>query len=181
MVMATQGVDAVKVEVLARQLGVSKGSFYWHFKNRAELLEEILQRWEQETTWAIKESQKEPTASDRLSRLFALIEEICERLDPEPAIFLWAKQEQWVAERVQMIEAKRVNYLTELLQDYGFAKSEALKRAEVAYLSLMGYAEWRERDSQLGGSLHQFTHFLLLLLLTPISLSEKQKNLVHLD
>ena len=44
-----RGADGVRVEVLARELGVTKGSFYWHFRDRADLLEALLVEWEEET------------------------------------------------------------------------------------------------------------------------------------
>ncbi|HVU82101.1 MAG TPA: helix-turn-helix domain-containing protein, partial [Rhodanobacteraceae bacterium] len=44
--IAQEGVDALAVEALARRLGVTKGSFYWHFKNREALLQAALNRWE---------------------------------------------------------------------------------------------------------------------------------------
>src|SRR5215469_13533470 len=52
VILASKGVDAVRVESLAKQLNISKGSFYWHFKDRGDLLEAILERWEiQQSDW----------------------------------------------------------------------------------------------------------------------------------
>ncbi|BAU64098.1 transcriptional regulator [Stanieria sp. NIES-3757] len=175
--MAAKGVEAVKVEVLARQLEVSKGSFYWHFKNRDELLEAILQRWEEQTEWLIEQSQLAATPKERLFKLFALAEEICQQPDPEPAIFLWAKKVPAVQKRVHALENKRVNYLAELLTDYGFETTEARQRAEVAYLALMGFADRQERDSNFEGNLGEFSQFLLFLLLSPLADVQLQTKL----
>src|ERR1041385_3058034 len=49
LALLTGGPDAVRVEPLARELGVTKGSFYWHFGDRADLLEALLVEWEEET------------------------------------------------------------------------------------------------------------------------------------
>lgn len=166
--LAAKGVQAVKVEVLARKLKVSKGSFYWHFKNRQELLEAILQRWEDET---MKVIQRSPTLADtpkeRLFKLFALIEELCEKPDPETAIFQWANQDEAVQQRVHALETKRVKYLSQLFQDCGFDETEARHRAEVAYFALMGFADRRERDSKFELKMGEFNNFLLSLLLSP--------------
>ena len=166
--MANRGVAAVKVEVLARELQVSKGSFYWHFKNRNELLEGILQRWENETLWLIKESQKESTPKQQLIKMFVLAEELCNQPDPETAIFIWANQEPAVQKRVRIVETKRVEYLNQLLQDYGFDETEARHKAEIAYFAFMGFWERTERDREFDLSMKEFGAFLIDLLLSPV-------------
>ena len=168
ILMANQGVAAVKVEVLARQLKVSKGSFYWHFKNRQELLEDILQRWENETLWLIEESQKESTPEKQLVRMFVLAEELCNQPDPETAIFIWANQNPEVQKRVRIIETKRVEYLKQLLQNYGFGEAEARHKAEIGYFAFMGFWERKERDKEFDLSMKEFGNFLINLLLSPI-------------
>lgn len=168
VIMANQGITAVKVEVLARQLEVSKGSFYWHFKNRKELLEGILQRWENETQWLIEESKKAATPKEQLFKLFALAEEMCNQPDPESAIFLWANQEAAVQERVHIVETMRVNYLDQLLQEYGFNKLEARHKAEMGYFAFMGFWERKERDQKFDLSMKDFSDFLLSVLLSPV-------------
>ncbi|MBE9043957.1 TetR/AcrR family transcriptional regulator [Pleurocapsales cyanobacterium LEGE 10410] len=174
LIMAAQGVAAVKVEVLARQLKVSKGSFYWHFKNRQQLLEAILQRWENETMWLIEESQKAATPKERLIKLLSLAEEMCGLPDPEPAIFIWANQEPEIQERVRTVESKRVGYLTRLLQEYGFEETEARHKAEVGYFALMGFFDRFERDKKFDLNIKEFNYFLLNLLLSPVI--EKVEN-----
>jgi AcrR family transcriptional regulator len=174
VLMANEGVAAVKVEVLARQLEVSRGSFYWHFKNRQELLAEILKRWERDTLWLIEESQKETTPEARLIRLFALGEELCNLPDPEAAIFIWANQEPTVQERVRIVETKRVDYLNQLLQEYGFDEIEARHKAEIGYFAFMGFWERNERDKKFDLSMKDFGKFLIDLLLSPIQ--ERKSN-----
>ena len=174
VLMANKGVAAVKVEVLARQLEVSKGSFYWHFKNRQELLEGILQRWENETLWLIEESQQAATPKERLIKLFALAEGMSNRPDPETAIFIWANQEPAVQERVRIIETKRVNYLDRLLQDYGFNEAEARHKAEIGYFAFMGFWERKERDKKFDLCAKEFDDFLIDLLLSPVKKRNKE-------
>lgn len=172
--MAHKGVAAVKVEVLARQLQVSKGSFYWHFKNRKELLEEILQRWENETLWLIKESQKESTPKQQLIKLFILADELCNQTDPEAAIFIWANQEPLVQERVRTVETTRVKFLNQILQDYGFNEAEARHKAEIGYFAFMGFWERKERDKEFDLSMKEFGDFLINLLLSPVKEKDKE-------
>ena len=174
VLMANQGVAAVKVEVLARQLEVSKGSFYWHFKNRKELLEGILRRWENETLWLIEESQQETTPEKQLIKMFAMAEELCNLPDPETAIFIWANNDPEVQQRVRIIETKRVEYLNQLLQNYGFNQTEARHKAETGYFAFMGFWERKERDKKFDLSMKEFGAFLIDLLLSPVT--EKSKE-----
>ncbi len=174
ILMANKGVAAVKVEVLARQLEVSKGSFYWHFKNRKELLKEILQRWENETLWLIEESQQESTPEKQLVKMFALAEELCHQPDPETAIFIWANQEPAVQERVRIVETKRVEYLNQLLQDCGFSELEARHKAEIGYFAFMGFWERKERDKKFDLSMKEFGKFLIDLLLSPVNSRDEE-------
>jgi AcrR family transcriptional regulator len=167
MALSTQSVDAINVEEIARCLGVSKGSFYWHFKNRAELLEALLQHWEQDTLRLIQESCQASTTQKRLLGLFNAIAQTNNQFSADTAIFLWAKKNPLVAQRVREIEKKRVFYLKELLEEYCLDEAEAARRAEVAYLAFLGYANRRDRDSQFSLSFKEFNSFLLSVLLAP--------------
>ena len=168
LLMTSKGVEGVKVEVLARQLEVSKGSFYWHFKNRQELLEAILQRWEEQTMFLIHESKKSTNPKDRLVNLFTLISQICQEPDPEPAIFLWANKDPRVQQRVHALENRRVDYLSKLFEDYGFDAIASKQRAEVAYMAMMGFADRRGRDNKFNLEMEEFKNFLLQLLISPV-------------
>ncbi len=170
LLMTSKGVEGVKVEALARQLDVSKGSFYWHFKNRNELLEAILQRWEEQTMFLIQESQKTTDSKERLVNLFSLIAQVCQEPDPEPAIFLWANKNPQVQQRVHDLENKRVDYLSKLFEDYGFEAKAARNRAEVAYLAMMGFADRRGRDGEFDLEMEEFNNFLLSLLISPVNI-----------
>ena len=73
-VIAEQGVAAVAVEPLARRLGVTKGSFYWHFPSRDALLQAALERWEEvEQQQVFGSLEEEPDPRERLRRLFQLV------------------------------------------------------------------------------------------------------------
>jgi Transcriptional regulator len=73
-VIAEQGVSAVAVEPLARRLGVTKGSFYWHFPSRDALLQAALERWEEVEQEQVFGSLEEvPDPRERLRKLFQLV------------------------------------------------------------------------------------------------------------
>lgn len=148
--MAEKDVAAVKVEPLAKALGVSKGSFYWHFANRDALLAGMLDFWEQETQWLIDESLKTDAPLDQLLRLFTLIGEMMESSGGhsiDSAIFRWAGQNQDVAERVHRVEAQRINFVQVVLEGAGLPLEVAIQRAELLYLAFLGYTERAGRVS----------------------------------
>jgi AcrR family transcriptional regulator len=117
LVLAAGGPEAVRIEPLARALGVSKGGFYWHFDDRQSLLEEMLDAWER--TWVDEVIQaveaEGEDARSRLRRLFALAAASGgELMKIELAIRNWARREEAVAERLRQVDNRRMNYMRSL-------------------------------------------------------------------
>jgi AcrR family transcriptional regulator len=111
------GPEAVRIEPLAQALGVSKGGFYWHFKDRQSLLEEMLDAWEHawvdEVIEAVEAEVRD--ARSKLRRLFALAAASGgELLKIELAIRNWARGEEAVAERLRHVDNRRMNYMRSL-------------------------------------------------------------------
>lgn len=139
--IAEQGVAAVAVEPLARRLGVTKGSFYWHFPSRDALLVAALERWEkveQETVFGKLEAIADP--GQRLRALFALVahefkshviySELLKALD-HPAV-------QPVIGRVSQ---RRMDYLTASFRQAGLGRTDAQHRARLAYAAYVGFLQ----------------------------------------
>ena len=115
--LAAGGPDAVRIESLARALGVSKGGFYWHFNDRRALLEEMLDAWEH--TWVDEVIEavedEDGDARSRLRRLFALAAASGgELLKIELAIRDWARREEAVAKRLRQVDNRRMDYMRSL-------------------------------------------------------------------
>lgn len=115
--LGSGGPETVRIEPLARALGVSKGGFYWHFSDRQALLEEMLDAWER--TWvdevieAVEADDED--ARSRLRRLFALAAASGgELLRIELAIRDWARREETVAERLLQVDNRRMGYMRSL-------------------------------------------------------------------
>jgi len=111
------GPEAVRIELLAQELGVSKGGFYWHFKDRQALLEEMLDAWER--TWVDEVIERvEGEGGDaraRLRRLFALGSSFAgEPMKIELTIRDWARRERAVAKRLKRVDNRRMNYMRSL-------------------------------------------------------------------
>jgi AcrR family transcriptional regulator len=112
--LSAGGPDAIRIEALATSLGVSKGGFYWHFKDRRALLEEMLDGWERavvEDVIAQVESQPaDPRA--KLQHLFALASTA--DFAVELAIRDWSRREAEIAKRLRRIDSRRMAYLRSL-------------------------------------------------------------------
>lgn len=135
------GVDSVRVERLAKTLGVSKGSFYWHFTDRAALLEAVVKTWEQEGTAAIIDAV-EAVTDDPATRLHALFERIFgtpSQLDAfEGAVRAWAVHDSTVKDVVRGVDRQRLRFVAELLRATGIPAVEARRRAQLLYCVLIG-------------------------------------------
>ncbi len=125
------GVEAVRVERLARKLGVTKGSFYWHFKTRQDLIGALLDRWfglrEVDGTSAPGNDQ------DPANRIWMVFERAVSRGTQGQAASLrfWAQRHPDVASRIHSEDAKRFEFFVEQFSALGFPKPEAKTRAEV--------------------------------------------------
>ena len=112
--LAADGPDGVRVEVLARELGVTKGGFYWHFEDRNALLGEVLSTWERRAVDdAIAYVEGEAgDARTKLRRLFAAAGTASPRA--ELSIREWAKRDRSVARRLRRVDNRRMDYMRRL-------------------------------------------------------------------
>ena len=134
--LAAGGPDAVRVEALAASLKVSKGGFYWHFKDRQALLEEMLDTWEKAGTEDII-SRGEVQPADPRARLRQLFEE-----RPSIAIDLairdWSRRSGAVATRVRRVDDRRMGYLRSLFGQICVDENDVEARSMLAYSLAIG-------------------------------------------
>lgn len=137
-VLVDQGIGHVRVDVLATQLGVTRGSFYWHFRDREDLLRRVLLAWRVRATDALTRrlemAQADPQAQLRdvislphRGRAAAKAARI------ELAIRAWARRDAMAREAVDEADAKRIDYHRQIFEALGFAAEEARLRAFVLY------------------------------------------------
>jgi len=136
--LAREGIDAVRVERLAEKLRVTKGSFYWHFKDRDALLEALLEAWRALATNAIIDEveAKGGGAHARLITLFSIVAEADGQLDR--AIRGWAARDDMAKAALQAVDRRRLDYLVTLFEGVGFAPAGAIARARLVYHALIG-------------------------------------------
>jgi AcrR family transcriptional regulator len=141
------GLEAVRVAKLARDLRVTKGSFYWHFKDRDELLELLLREWEGEGA-AIVAQLGGATGRQALVTLMEVLIERARlseegKVPSDAAIFAWASVSARVARRVRRAEEERIELLERLIGGGGRARGRG--RAEVLYLAWLGFVARGQR------------------------------------
>jgi AcrR family transcriptional regulator len=147
--LAASGVDAVRVELLARELGVTKGSFYWHFKDRAELLDAVLREWEATTEAVMPSVSDGATPAERMERYLELVTAVAadaRQAALENAVLGWAQQDPAVAERVAAVEGQRTANSERLLAELGFPPAEAAAWADIGYTTYVGMMSRSTRD-----------------------------------
>lgn len=144
-VLMSDGADAVAVETLARKLSVTKGSFYWHFKNRNELLTALLVAWEKEGTIKIifEVDREASDPAERLRQLALTTFQVTPFDRLEGAIRSWAMSNGQARKVVRRVDRRRLRYVTELLVDAGVDSERAGWRANLFYRALIGEFAYR--------------------------------------
>jgi AcrR family transcriptional regulator len=123
------------VAPLAKRLGVTKGSFYWHFKDREALLEAMLDEWRKSATLDIIERLEKSTgsAAQRLHRLLRVPFSVSATEWAADPIRLWGRRDPKVRAALAEVDAIRLRYLTRLMEECGFESIDAAARAVTAY------------------------------------------------
>lgn len=139
--IASQGLSAVAVEALARRLGVTKGSFYWHFATREALLKAALKRWETQDTEALLD-QVEPIADprERLRELFRRTGREAKSHVIYSAL-LRAIDQPVVKPLMERVSRRRIDFLTRAYRELGMDKRVATQRARLAYAAYVGFLQ----------------------------------------
>ncbi|MGG4439249.1 TetR/AcrR family transcriptional regulator [Brevibacillus fortis] len=152
--LAEAGIDAVRVEPLARKLKISKGSFYHHFQDRQALLDAMIDYWEEHATERIIRAPHSDNMSleQLLSSVFSSERKI------EAAIYNWAKQHPALSKRLVEIEKRRIGFVASLYEKKGLGPADAKARAQFAYLLYIGWLVRRELEApfDMSAPLHHF-------------------------
>ena len=142
-----EGVEGIHVEPLARRLGVTKGSFYWHFKDRQALLNSVVEYW---TTRMIDAVRAHETLTGSASeRLLQVMEEITQqdRGRYEAAMRMWAASDKHVAKAVRRVDEARLGSMCDLFLEMGFAPELANIRCRMMVFYEYGEAEFAIKAS----------------------------------
>lgn len=141
-ILAEEGLAGLRVESLAKRQQVTKGSFYWHFKDRSDLLEAVLQAWKEGRIQDIvKQTRAEPGAE--LAQLHYLIELYSASRNRrgmliELAVRDWAQRDPVAARVVGEVDRRRLDCARELFLARGLSGQEATSRSLLLYAYVFG-------------------------------------------
>lgn len=135
--LGKNGFTALKADPLAKAMGVSRGSFYWHFADLGAFHAAVLKRWREiaaEQIIADVEAAGDEPLQALLQRSFAA------RLDLERAVRNWAAFDAAAQGAVRAIDRRRLGYIDGLLEQRGLAPANAQARAQILYWTFLGFA-----------------------------------------
>jgi AcrR family transcriptional regulator len=138
--LAGGGPDAVRIEPLAKGLGVTKGGFYWHFDDRRAFLDEMLDTWERTSIDEMIE-RVEGEAGDaraRLRRLFTLASSSGQLRRIDLAVRDWARRNQTVADRLRRVDNRRMEYMRSLFGAFCPDEDDVEARCMIAMALFVG-------------------------------------------
>ena len=141
--MAEDNVEALRVDTLAERLGVTKGSFYWHFKGREDLLFAVLEAWRLRMTSEIREliTDTSGTPWERIERLLRISTSARPEVPGSPfemTLRDWARRDPSVSEIVREVDRARAEFLQRLYRDAGLSDADAADSSELHIAFVIG-------------------------------------------
>lgn len=143
-VLVDQGIDHVRVDVLAQRLGVTRGSFYWHFRDREALLRSVLQSWREQATEALTRRLESAHGDEPIEQLRDVIslpfrgKAATRAARIELAIRAWARRDDMARQAVDEADASRLGYIAQIFSSLGYSITEARARAFLLYAYVVG-------------------------------------------
>lgn len=140
-ILMDDGIDAVRITRLAEKLGVTRGSFYWHFKNRDDLCAAMMRHWERTNTAAVLSAVAGTTSLDQgvLALFDAWLDESLFEPRLDSAMRDWARRSDVVRAAVELADDARIAAIAAVFATHGFDNAEAVIRARIIYFTQVGY------------------------------------------
>jgi AcrR family transcriptional regulator len=142
--LAREGADGLKADVLARKLGVSRGSFYWHFADLDAFHSKVIAHWRRVATEAIiADIERHDAREERIDAL--LRHAFGDGAILEVRMRTWADNNAQAARALSAVDRRRQEYIKQLLVEAGIAATLAATRAQLLYWAYLGAAWSRTR------------------------------------
>jgi AcrR family transcriptional regulator len=138
-VLVDHGIDHVRVDVLATRLGVTRGSFYWHFRDREDLLRRVLKAWQERATDALTRRLEQAHGNSPQQQLRDVISlphrgrAAGRAARIELAIRAWARRDAMAREVLDEADASRIAYHAQIFEALGYTPEESRLRAFTLY------------------------------------------------
>jgi AcrR family transcriptional regulator len=168
VLIAEQGIRAVAVELLARRMGVTKGSFYWHFQNREALIEQSLLRWEkhdaanlQTSLGAIEDPRERLRSFFRRTGREKLTHNVYSSL-------CMASDHPQVEPLLERVAARRMQHIEKAFEEIGFGPREASHRARLTYSAYLGFLQLQKQHQTPSLSSEEFEAYMTHVIATLI-------------
>jgi AcrR family transcriptional regulator len=146
-----EGTAGIEINKLAKRLGSSRGGFYWFFKDRAQLLEELIKFWAETSTALFERVLNDPDRNG-MREYETLTDMWVDEKDYDPtwdgAVRDWARTSEAVRKAVQRVDEKRIAVVERIFNDLGYQGKEANVRARVMYYHQVGYYAMGVRESR---------------------------------
>jgi AcrR family transcriptional regulator len=140
-IFVKEGIDAIRITRLANDLGVTRGSFYWHFRNREDLIDSLVAYWKDKNTAAITASVAQ--ASSLVDGILGFFETCIDTAMFDPRLDLalreWARRSTSIHQLVIHEDAARIEALCQFYGRFDYPMPQALIRARVLYYSQIGF------------------------------------------
>jgi AcrR family transcriptional regulator len=136
-VLAQRGFTALKADPLAKAMGVSRGSFYWHFADIAAFHAAILKHWGEVSAEQV--IARLEAAADENPLLLLLTRAFGDRQALEKAVRSWATVDTKARSAVQTVDRRRLDYMEHMLRQAGVRADTATARAQILYWAFLGY------------------------------------------
>jgi len=168
VLIAEKGIRAVAVESLARRMGVTKGSFYWHFQNRESLLEQSLLRWEKHDEVNLQTSLS--AIDDPRERLRSFFRRTGrEKLTHNVYSSLcMASDHPQVEPLLERVAARRMKHIEKAFEEIGFDPQEASHRARLTYSTYLGFLQLQKQHQTPSLSSEEFEAYMTHVIATLI-------------
>jgi len=148
--LISEGVDQVKVMVIAEKLNCARSSFYWYFKNRAELLDALLDHWQSTNATSVISKSRLPAPSINMALINVFecwVDETLFDTRLDFAIREWARRSGTVRRAMDMSDSYILDALGQMFERYNYLASEAEIRARIVYYTQIGYNTMDPRET----------------------------------
>ena len=149
-VLKESGVEAVQITTLAKRLSVTRGSFYWHFENREDLLAALIAEWRARNTGVMVEAIRDvPSLDDGILALFSVwVDHTRFDAQLDQAVRDWARHDHALRATVKQEDDARVAAIAAFFAAQGYAKLEAFIRARVIYFTQISFYALHIEDEE---------------------------------